>query len=164
MAGYGRGYYGEAQLAKEPPRRKRWFTVVAVLGVGAAVVWLWWPRKTVPGYVPISYEPAPTHAPPNPATYAQYTPAQLPPVQFAPVQFAPAQLAPAPAPLALPPAPPTGAFLKQLEDDAHARHFLTVKDYEDSVVKSAKQLQTAGATVVLAPHLQHLAPQLEPRP
>jgi hypothetical protein len=37
-----------------------------------------------------------------------------------------------------------------------------VKDYEDSVIKSAKQLQAAGAKVVLAPHLEHLAPRLEP--
>ena len=53
-----------------------------------------------------------------------------------------------------------GAFLKQLEDDARARGFISVKDYEDSVVASAKQLQTAGAQVVLAPHLQHLASRL----
>jgi hypothetical protein len=55
-----------------------------------------------------------------------------------------------------------GPFLKQLEADARARGFFTVKDYEDSVIKSIKQIQAAGAKVVLAPHLEHLAPKLEP--
>ena len=64
---------------------------------------------------------------------------------------------------AAPPVPTTalGAFQKQLEDDARARGFVLVKDYEDSVVTTAKQLQASGAKVVLAPHLQHLSRLLE---
>ena len=164
-AGYGRGYYGEGQLAQEPKRKRSWFTVVAVVGVGAAVVWFLWPRnKAVPDFSSFNKEPERSPLPTNTsdmstqlASAPQF--AQLPPAQ--PTQFA--QLPPAqPTQFAqLPPAPPVGAFRKQLEDEAHARHFLTVKDYEDSVVRSAKQLQTAGAKVMLAPHLQHLAPQLE---
>jgi hypothetical protein len=42
-----------------------------------------------------------------------------------------------------------------------ARGFVLVKDYEDSVVATAKQLQASGAKVVLAPHLQHLSRLLE---
>ena len=57
-----------------------------------------------------------------------------------------------------------GAFLKQLEDDARSRGFLSVKDYEDSVVASVKQLQTSGAKVALPAHLQHLSSRLEPDP
>lgn len=34
------------------------------------------------------------------------------------------------------------------------------KVYEDAVVASARQLQAAGAKVLLAPHLAHLAPRL----
>ena len=132
-AGYGRGYYGEGQLARSPRRKKSWFTIVAVLGVGATAVWMLWPRKVVPDFGPVRMEPArPPQPPPLSSTDA---------------------------------APPAivgaGAFLKQLEDDARARGFVLVKDYEDSVVASAKQLQAAGAKVILAPHLQHLAPQLE---
>lgn len=127
-AGYGRGYYGVGQLAKEPPRRRSWFTIVAVLGVGAAVVWLLWPRgQKLPDLVPTAKQPEPQ---------------------------------PSPIPISTSGTEATGAFLKQLEDDARARGFLAVKDYEDSVVASAKQLQTTGAKVVLAPHLQHLATRL----
>lgn len=154
-AGYGRGYYGEGQLAQEPRRKRSWFTVVAVVGVGAAVVWFMWPRnKAMPDFSSINKEPERL----IPPTSTDAMPMQLAPAQ--PVQFA--QLPPVqPALAQLPPGPPTGAFLKQLEDEARARHFVTVKDYEDSVIRSAKQLQTAGAKVMLAPHLQHLAPQLE---
>jgi hypothetical protein len=53
-----------------------------------------------------------------------------------------------------------GAFHKQLQDDARASGFLEVKDYEDSVVAIAKQLQTTGTKVMLSPHLQHLASRL----
>ena len=169
-SGYGRGYYGVGQLVQEAPRRKSWFTVVAVIGVGAAVVWLMWPRKRVPlDFGPVGKEPA--RSPPIITVGADSS--LTPSVQITPgaalAPYAPlAPLAPyAPlAPLALvAPAPATsatGAFRKQLEDDARARGFVLVKDYEDSVVKSAKQLQAAGAKVVLAPHLEHLAPRLEP--
>jgi hypothetical protein len=152
-SGYGRGYYGVGQLAQEAPRKKSWFTYVVVLGVGAAAVWFLWPRnKAAPDFGPVGKEPER----PIPPTSVSEVSMQIAAPQAVPLaQLAPAQLPPGP------PAAPTGAFLKQLEDDARARHFLTVKDYEDSVVRSAKQLQAAGAKVVLAPHLQHLAPQLE---
>ena len=152
-AGHGRGYYGSGQLEQSEPKKRSWFTVVAVLGVGAAAVWLLYPRKKfLPNGVPM----------PDPG-----------PLMIAPV--AAASFTPAGAPASRPPlidgtfhatalpAPTTalGAFQKQLEDDARARGFVMVKDYEDSVVTSAKQLQAAGAKVVLAPHLQHLASRLE---
>ena len=43
-----------------------------------------------------------------------------------------------------------------------ARGFATVEAYENSVIASAKGLQDAGAQVMLAPTLQHLAPRLLP--
>lgn len=144
--GYGRGYYGSGQLAREP-RKKNWFTIVAVLGVGATAAWFLWPRKAA--YAPGSKEPERPLALPSTPT--------SPLVVINTVSAPLAQPLAASAPLAA-----TGGFLKQLEDDAHAHHFLTVKDYEDSVIASAKQLQATGAKVILAPHLQHLAPQLEP--
>lgn len=153
--GYGRGYYGDGQLARTPPKRS-WFTIVAVLGVGATVVWLLWPNKNGPkfgaggkfGAVGKGFQaPMPT----SPTTTAPLVvinnAASAPPASVPPASV------PVPAPF--------GAMLKQLEDDAHARGFVTVKDYEDSVIATAKQLQSTGAKVVLTPHLQHLAPQLE---
>ena len=41
-AGYGRGYYGDEQLA--PRRGGGWLTAVIVVGAGAAI-WFLWPRK-----------------------------------------------------------------------------------------------------------------------
>ena len=143
-AGYGRGYYGGGQLAQSAPRRRSWFTIVAVLGVGAAVVWLLWPRKIAHDYE-TSKEPALPTPPPPPQLNATNTTGMT---------SDPVAIGTTSVPFA------TGAFLKQLEDDARSRGFLSVKDYEDSVIASAKQLQAAGAQVVLAPHLQHLAPQL----
>jgi len=141
MSGYGRGYYGAGQLARAP-RKRSWFTIVAVLGVGAAVVWLLWPRKVPYDLGPAGKEPERSQ-PPQP-------PQSSPLVVINTTGTANIPLATG----------ATGAFLKQLEDDARARNFVSVKDYEDSVIASAKQLQAAGAKVVLAPHLQHLAPQL----
>lgn len=161
-SGYGRGYYGEGQLAQEPRRKKSWFTVVVVLGVGAAAVWFLWPRnKGVPDFSPMPDRPLPPGTNELPMQLAQPAASQF--TQSAPMQLpqpAPTQLALA-APVSAAPVPPTGAFLKQLEDDARARHFLTVKDYEDSVIKDANRLQAAGAKVMLAPHLQHLSSRLE---
>ena len=143
--GYGRGYYGEGQLARAP-RKRSWFTIVAVLGVGATVVWLLWPRKATDDFVPGGKEPErPTPTPTQPTS----------PLVVINTTSAPL----ASAPLARP--APFGAILKQLEDDARARGFISVKNYEDSVIATAKQLQSTGAKVLLAPHLQHLAPQLE---
>jgi hypothetical protein len=139
MAGYGRGYYGDAQLDTSKPRSGRsWFTIVAVVGLGAATVWLLWPRS--PAYDPSiggrgrHPDPSPPQPPPSP-------PPQL---------------------VAIP--PPSGALQKQLQEDALARGFATVEAYEDSVIASVKGLQDAGANVVLAPNLQHLTPRLASGP
>ena len=133
MAGYGRGYYGDAQLdTSKPARGRNWFTVVAVVGLGAATVWLLWPRSS----------PGVGHA-----RYPQANPEASPPSPSSPITAIP---------------PPFGAIQKQLQDDALARGFATVEAYEDSVVASAKGLQDAGVKVMLAPVLQHLAPRLTP--
>jgi hypothetical protein len=49
-AGYGRGYYGEGQLAHPPARSRgsrwtKWALAVGVVGAGA-VIWFMWPRKS----------------------------------------------------------------------------------------------------------------------
>jgi len=46
-AGYGRGYYGQEQLAKPPARGSRWVKWALAAGVvsAGAVIWLMWPRK-----------------------------------------------------------------------------------------------------------------------
>ena len=141
-AGYGRGYYGEQQLARAP-RKRSWFTLVAVLGVGAAVVWLLWPRKATYDLASSGKEaerPAAPSASTSPLVVINTTSTPSPAIS---------------APLVA-----TGAFLKQVEDDARTRGYASVKDYEDSVIATAKQLQATGAKVMLAPHLQHLEAQL----
>lgn len=133
MAQYGRGY-ADAKYQTSKPKRRSWFTLVAVVGLGAGVVWLMWPRSSAPdmnGGRGRDPEPPP---PPQPAPSSPI--------------------------VAIP--PPLGALQKQLQDDALARGFVTVEAYEDSVIASAKGLQDAGAKVVLAPSLQHLAPKLLP--
>jgi len=141
-AGYGRGYYGTNQLAPSAPRRgTSWFTVIAVVGLGAAVVWLLWPRDTLPDQ-------------PLPGGGGKEREASQPPPPALP-SVTEVSVATSGAPEAST-ASATGAFYKQLEDDARERGFVTVNDYEDSVVATAKQLQATGAKVVLAPHLQHL--------
>lgn len=61
-AGYGRGYYGEQQLARVPQRKGRgWIKLALVVGAGA-VVWLMWPRKAPVG----PYDSPPTPPPPAP--------------------------------------------------------------------------------------------------
>jgi hypothetical protein len=155
--GYGRGYYGSGQLEQSEPKKRSWFKVIAVLGLGATAVWLFYPRKkpfagTLPSGVPIPNFDAATIAAPSAPSIAAPSASSAPP-QLIDGTF---RAAPLPAPTTA-----IGAFQKQLEDDARARGFVMVKDYEDSVVASAKQLQAAGAQVVLAPHLQHLASRLE---
>ena len=145
-SGYGRGYYGAGQLARRTPRRRSWFTVVAVVGVGAAVVWLLWPRKVAYDFGPVGKEPERPTPTPAPAPAPPSSP------QISAIDTTGSALMTG----------ATGAFLKQLEDDARSRGFLSVKDYEDSVIASTKQLQAAGTKVMLAPHLQHLGPKLEP--
>lgn len=148
-AGYGRGYYGTGQLTQvAAPRKTSWFKIVAVVGLGAAVVWLLWPRSAapdLPGGGGGGKSPDPPFPPsPSPQTSREVV-----------VLNAPLPTAAASSPAA------TGAFLKQVEDDARARGFVTVEDYENSVVETAKQLQAVGAKVMLAPHLQHLTQRLE---
>jgi hypothetical protein len=42
--GYGRGYYGNAQLNRPPSSGRGWWIAIAAVGVGAAA-WFFWPRK-----------------------------------------------------------------------------------------------------------------------
>lgn len=158
--GYGRGYYGEGQLTPKPPKKRRWFTMVAVIGIGAAITWYFWPRKkALPALGPGPSESPPLTLPIQAVAVPSATAASPFTVAFSP--------APAPVPvpvhavaLGAPQAQATGAFLTQLESDAKSRGFSSVQAFEDAVVTSAKQLQATGAQVVLAPHLQHLAPRL----
>jgi len=138
-SGYGRGYYGVGQLAREPSRRRGsgWIKLAVVVGVGA-VVWIMWPRK--PEYVPV-----PSGDEPKPPSPPFPPPPEAPPQQLALVQHI-HQHAPQ---------------LDQLAN-AQSRGYSSQKAYEDAVVASARQLQETGAKVVLASHLQHLAPRLEP--
>jgi len=161
--GYGRGYYGTGQLAPSAPKRRtNWFKIVAVVGVGAAVVWFMWPRSTLPGQpFPGGSGGKEPPSPPPPTPPAGLSAATVPATMALVPAIAPAPLATSMTnPPASTTAHATGAFLKQVEDDARARGFVSVSDYEDSVIATAKQLQATGAQVVLAPHLQHLAPRL----
>ena len=159
-AGYGRGYYGAKQLAKEPRRGgiSGWIKLAVVVGAGG-VIWYLWPRKDPP--LPVGLGPGyddslPAPQPPSGILRLQIEqqpqPQQQPqlaqPTQFAqPSQFTQPQLAP--SQLAQP----------QLAQPAQ---YATAKAYEDAVVASAKQLQDAGTKVVLPPHLAHLASRLLP--
>lgn len=145
--GYGRGYYGVGQLApKQPPQRRGggWIKFAVVVGVGA-VVWYMWPRKQS------EYSPSPgldgrepkAPAPPAPPLLE----GQLPTLLTQPTQ---------------PTQPTQLAQLESLDQVAQSRGYPSQKVYEDAVVDSARQLQDAGAKVVFAPHLQHLAPRLLP--
>lgn len=125
--------------------------MVAVIGVGGAIAWLVWPRR-------VTVDPTRYNGHPPPGT-PQYDPSAA-----LPVASPTAPLPPAPPPAVSQSSVaivPLGSFQKQLEDDARARGFVLVRDYEDSVVATARQLQTAGTKVILAPHLQHLASRLE---
>ena len=73
-SGYGRGYYGAGQLAPKPPQPRRgsgWIKLAVVVGVGAAV-WYLWPRKPKLDYDDESgggggsYPPPPSPPPPLP--------------------------------------------------------------------------------------------------
>lgn len=143
-AGYGRGYYGVGQLAprSQRPRTSNWVKIALVVGVGA-VVWLMWPRSKPhePEAGRGDWPPPPSPPPPPPP---------LPPT-------------PPESPLHL--VVPTTALVPaapQLEQAALARGYPSQQAYEDAVVASARQLQHDGATVTLAPHLQHLAARLGP--
>lgn len=142
-AGYGRGYYGAGQLAPCPqrPRTSKWVKVALVVGAGA-VIWLMWPRSK-------SHEPEVGRVDDEPR----------------PPPPAPPALPLAPPDATLQPAAPTTALVPaapRLDQAALARGYLSQQAYEDAVVTSARQLQRDGATVTLAPHLQHLTPRLWP--
>jgi hypothetical protein len=149
-SGYGRGYYGAGQLASSAPRQRSWFKIVAFVGVGAAAVWLLWPR----GSLPAGVAGGPEAAPPLPPAL----PPASPDIAVLPATAATAVTALASANNA--PSTVTevamGAFQKQVEDDARARGYVSPADYENAVITTARQLQETGAKVVLAPHLQHL--------
>lgn len=151
-AGYGRGYYGEGQLARDPRRRGGvWGKVALVVGVGA-VIWLMWPRSPKPLTVPGRDEPK---FPPSPPLEPQLSqqPLQLqqvPQLTQAPQFGQTPQLMP---PQLMPPQHATQAV--------EPRGYPSQREYEDAVVTSARQLQATGTKVVLAPHLAHLASRLE---
>jgi len=156
-AGYGRGYYGKEQLANPPRRRgSGWVKIALVVGAGA-VIWLMWPRKTVPvpGRADVGPDPLPPSLPPPQeglfvqegqlAQASVLPPPPLPPA--APVaQVTPLRSLAAPVALPAPSEP--------------ARSLASAREYEDAVVASARQLQDSGAKVVLAPHFAHLTPRL----
>lgn len=60
--GYGRGHYGGEQLERPPRSGGGWFKVVAVVGLGAAV-WYVWPRKRPPSSPPMTGEASNEHEP-----------------------------------------------------------------------------------------------------
>lgn len=128
--GYGRGYYGGAQLAQDPVRRRgsSWGKIALVVGVGA-VIWLMWPRTPKPEHEagPGDGEAKPPSLPPTPPNTEAQT---------------------------------SGAQPQQLSQVAEARGYPGQQAYEDAVVASARQLQASGARVELAPHLAHLASRL----
>lgn len=143
-AGYGRGYYGEGQLAREPRRRGGvWGKVALVVGVGA-VIWLMWPRSPKLQSFPGRDEPKPS-SPPLEPQLSQHSFVQQVPQLAQPPQFGQAPQ------LAQPP---------QVTEAAEPRGYPSQQEYEDAVVTSARQLQATGTKVVLAPHLAHLASRL----
>jgi|SRR6185436_1085436 len=149
-SGYGRGYYGVGQLAPSPPRQRSWFKIVAFVGVGAAAVWLLWPRSTLP------YGGGSGAGPEGPEAAPPLPPGSLGVAALPAAQVTAMLASPTSAPLAVSEVA-TGAFQKQVEDDARARGYVLAEDYENAVVTTARQLKETGAKIVLAPHLQHLA-------
>jgi hypothetical protein len=162
--GYGRGYYGDGQL--EPRRRGGWGKLALVVGVGA-VIWLMWPRSPKPEHAPGRAGDEPQPFPPSPPPEPQQW---LPSQQLLPAPSQ--QLLPAPSQQPLP--APSQQTLSQVAESrgypsqqtlsqvAESRGYPSQQEYEDAVVASARQLQTTGAKVVLAPHLAHLASRLTP--
>jgi hypothetical protein len=156
--GYGRGYYGDEQLAK-PPKRKGfpWVKIALVVGVGA-VVWFMWPRRpSVQPWPNMDPQQPPPPNPPQPLMPAQSIGwAQAQPSQ--PPLPAP-QMQPSPQ-MTLPPAPTHAPLPAHATQFAQSRGYPSTKEYEDAVVASARQLKDSGAQIVLAPHLAHLTPRL----
>jgi hypothetical protein len=54
--------------------------------------------------------------------------------------------------------PPSATELEQI---ARSRGFSSVKDYEDSVLATTRDLKLTGAKIELPPHLQYLMPRVE---
>lgn len=68
--GYGRGYFGENQLQTKVKRKRRWWPLFLVVGVGAAAVYMLWPRRQM--QVDYSQPPVPpSQLPPDLNQYAQ---------------------------------------------------------------------------------------------
>lgn len=140
MKGYGRGYYGDEQLARSQSRGIGWGKVALVVGVGA-VIWLMWPRKSEVMYV----GDVPKPPPPSPDAQLPALPALPQPTAF-------------PQQAALPPPPPQRAHTQIAE----SRGYSSQQAYEDAVVENALRLKATGAQITFAPHLAHLASRLEP--
>lgn len=147
-AGYGRGYYGEGQLARDPRRRGGvWGKVALVVGVGA-VIWLMWPRSPKLQSYPFPGRDEPKLPPPPLEPQQQLSQHSL--VQQIP-QLAQPQFGQVPQ---LMPPP-------QVAQAAEPSGYPSQQEYEDAVVTSARRLQATGTKVMLAPHLAHLASRLE---
>ena len=151
-SGYGRGYYGPEQLARDPrpPGTRVWVKVAVVVGVGA-VVWLMWPRR------PKTLKPEVGYGGDEPRLPPQFSPPQPPP-QLSPPAEQQYQFPSVSNPFeGLPALPPP-----KLAQEALSRGYPSQEAYEDAVVTSAQQLRETGAQVTLAPHLQHLASRVGP--
>lgn len=146
-AGYERGYYGVSAPAQRrapvaPPRNSLspksgipfWIKITLGVGVGAGI-WFLWPRAQPPE---IKLPQFPSDPPPGQPVGPQSPP---PVLAGAPVE---------------------GASPPQLVQEALGRGFSSQQAYEDAIVSSARQLRETGATVTLAPHLQHLTSRLGP--
>jgi len=73
MKGHGRGYYGDAQLDRHPPKRS-WFKIAVVAGLGVAIWWLWpvvSPKGNVETTSPPPPSPLPSIPPPSPIEIEQ---------------------------------------------------------------------------------------------
>lgn len=150
-----RGEYGVPDAPPDPsapPKRSRWWTVAIVAGVAGVAYFFVWPRIR-PKQALLT---APPEQPPAGVEHIQHVHHHYPPA-------APAT-APAPAPAESPQPPPPESvvpFLSTtLEREAAARGFSSVADYEDSVLRNARQVRGSGSAVTLAPHLAHLASRL----
>lgn len=186
--GYGRGYYGEGQLAPQPPQARRgggWIKLGLVVGVGA-VIWYMWPRKPSPDYDtsggggggPRPGSPAPAPMSPLGAWHPAQVNSLAQPSQggdrdgqsrgyVAQQAYEDAQssgyLPQQQTYLSQQTYLPQQTYPpQQTYEDAQSRGYASQQAYEDAMVASARQLQDTGARVTLAPHFQHLTPRLGP--
>jgi hypothetical protein len=159
QAGYGRGYYGDNQLAKAPPRRGSGWLKIALVGGAGAVAWIIWRRRAartaqLAEFGLVGGQSLPAQALSSPEW--QLAQSQFAQPQSAPPQLVPPQLVPAP-PVSIEPLVHHAQVAQQL---VQSRGYPSMREYEDAIVASARQLQDSGTKVVLAPHLAHLAPRL----